>query len=82
MSNLKEVKHHYLSYLLRVWQAGNPESPVWVASLEDPHSHQIILFKTLDALWQHLLQTTGFLNEGSANEPEPKAPNTNKGDLT
>lgn len=50
------MKRNYLSYLLRVWQTGSAESPSWVASLEDPHSHQTTHFNSLNALVQYLLQ--------------------------
>lgn len=52
------VKRNYLSYLLRIWQTGSSESSNWVASLEDPHSHQVIHFKNLEALLLFLQQTT------------------------
>lgn len=52
------MKRNYLSYLLRVWQTGSAESPKWVASLEDPHSHQVTHFSSLDALLQYLNQST------------------------
>jgi len=52
------VKTNYLSYLLRVWQTGNPESSKLVASLEDPHSHQVMHFGSLETLMQYLLQIT------------------------
>jgi hypothetical protein len=44
----------YHSYLLRLWQAGQAEKPTWKASLEDPHTHQVIGFDTLKALYDHL----------------------------
>lgn len=55
---LRLVKRHYLSYLLRIWQTSSAESPKWVASLEDPHSHQVTHFGSLDALLQYLLRST------------------------
>jgi hypothetical protein len=62
------VKRNYLSYLLRVWQTGEPESPAWVASLEKPLSHQIIHFNSLAALFQYLQQTTQDLKQDKAQD--------------
>jgi hypothetical protein len=44
----------YHSYLLRLWQAGPADNPSWRASLEDPHTHQLIGFDSIDALYDHL----------------------------
>ena len=44
----------YHSYLLRIWHAGPSESTVWRASLEDPHTHQLTGFDSLDALFDYL----------------------------
>jgi len=60
------VKRNYLSYLLRVWQTGSAESPKWVASLEDPHSHQVTHFSSLDALLAFLQSSTGVEGERTA----------------
>ena len=46
----------YHSYLLRLWQAGPADKPAWRASLEDPHTHQVIGFDTLKALCDHLIE--------------------------
>jgi hypothetical protein len=49
------VRLNYLSYLLRIWQtSGKP--PTWVASLEDPHTHEVTQFTSLEALLPFLLQ--------------------------
>jgi hypothetical protein len=44
----------YHSYLLRLWQAGPADNPTWRASLEDPHTHQVIGFDTIEALCTYL----------------------------
>jgi hypothetical protein len=44
----------YHSFLLRIWQAGPAENMVWRASLEDPHTHRLIGFDNLDALFEYL----------------------------
>lgn len=59
------MKRNYLSYLLRVWHTGSEESPNWVASLEDPHSHQVTHFKSLNALLEYLQQSTHLGELGS-----------------
>lgn len=61
----------YYSYLLRVWQAGSPEIPVWRASLEDPHDHHLTAFANLEALFDYLRR----LDETSpAQLQAPRAP--------
>ena len=32
----------YHSYLLRVWQSDERGQPVWLASLEDPHTRRVL----------------------------------------
>jgi hypothetical protein len=46
-------QERYLSYLLRVWQEGG-EPPLWRASLESPHSHEVRSFAGLDELFSFL----------------------------
>jgi hypothetical protein len=44
----------YLSYLLRLWQEGSDQPPLWRASLETPHSHEQQAFAGLDELFAFL----------------------------
>jgi hypothetical protein len=44
----------YRSFLLRLWQAGTPETPVWRASLEDPRTSQVVGFDNLEKLCGYL----------------------------
>jgi hypothetical protein len=55
----------YHSYLLRLWQTGPADNPIWRASLEDPHTHQLIGFESLTALCEHL---AAFDNERPAKK--------------
>lgn len=48
------MKRPYRSYLLRLWQSGPPEDPTWLASLEDPHTRQVIAFSHPHALWEFI----------------------------
>jgi hypothetical protein len=50
---------HYHAYLLRLWQTGSPDDPAWRASLEDPHTRQVIGFGSLDALLEYLRHFVG-----------------------
>ncbi len=52
------VKHNYLSYLLRIWQSDAPDEATWVASLENPHTHQMLHFNNLDELAKFLRAST------------------------
>jgi hypothetical protein len=48
----------YLAYLLRMWQSGDPDHPVWLASLEDPHTRHVIYFHDLADLCSFLVEET------------------------
>lgn len=56
------MSKHYVSFLLRLWQADSPDNPGWLASLEDPHTRQVITFKNVEALWKFVksLMTNGI----------------------
>ena len=45
----------YFSYLLRIWLQIDSETPVWRASLEDPHTRKVIQFPQL-AEWEAYLE--------------------------
>jgi hypothetical protein len=49
----------YLSYLLRLWQAGSPGRVVWRASLESVQSGERLAFANLEALFERLRAETG-----------------------
>jgi hypothetical protein len=44
----------YLSYLLRLWLAGNNDPPEWRLALIDPQTGERIGFASLDALTDYL----------------------------
>jgi hypothetical protein len=48
------MNRSYHSYLLRVWQSDERGQPVWLASLEDPHTRRILHFNSLEELWRFL----------------------------
>lgn len=48
----------YLSYLLRLWRAGDAEKPVWRASLESPHTGERRGFASLADLFSFLENET------------------------
>jgi hypothetical protein len=60
------MKPIYRSFLLRLWQAGTPDKPVWRASLEDPRTRQVIGFDNLEVLIEYLQ----LLKSKSDNIPE------------
>ncbi len=48
----------YVSFLLRIWQVSDASEDTWRASLEDPHTHQLIVFRSLDMLVHYLEEQT------------------------
>jgi len=48
----------YLAYMLRLWQMGSGEEPVWRASLESPHTGERRGFPSLEALVAFLEEYT------------------------
>lgn len=48
----------YFSFLLRLWQAGNPQNPLWAASLEDPHTHEVFCFPNIESLFDFVHHLT------------------------
>jgi hypothetical protein len=63
---------HYHAYLLRLWQTGSSENPLWRASLEDPHTHILQGFNDLDALCAHLYVLTQTQRKPGAKNPVQK----------
>jgi len=59
MSNECDKSPTYLSYMLRLWQAGSRSGkPVWRASLENPHTGERLAFDGVEALVAFLAETT------------------------
>lgn len=44
----------YIAFLLRLWQTGEGDQGNWLASLEDPHTHQVTGFENLVGLYEYL----------------------------
>ncbi len=60
----------YFAFLLRLWQSGNQEGMEWRASLEDPFSHKVTGFSSLDSLCTYL---RGLIDAKSAPGEEKLA---------
>ena len=59
MSNECDRSPTYLSYMLRLWQAGSRDGKsVWRASLEDPHTGERLAFGGVEALVAFLAEKT------------------------
>ena len=56
----------YISYLLRIWQASDASENTWRASLEDPHTRQLVVFRSLEQLICYLEEK--ITKPGKANE--------------
>ena len=63
----------YFAYLLRLWQINSPDSPTWRASLENPHTHEITGFSSIQALCEHL-QNHHFIIGDALTSPEEAEP--------
>jgi hypothetical protein len=55
---MKPGKHHYLSYLLRLWFVKQNGGGIWRASLEDPHTGTRSGFADMEALMHFLEKQT------------------------
>jgi hypothetical protein len=60
--NVSNVSRYH-SFLLRIWCVGDAEHAAWRASLEDPHTRQVLAFDSRAALCDFLLRL-GDANEG------------------
>ena len=58
-------KRRYLSYLLRLWQEGADDPPLWRASLERPQGGDRLYFASLADLFALLEKETGSGSPGS-----------------
>ncbi len=62
--NISQKQSSYHSYLLRLWQVENGFLPeqAWRASLENPHTGEILKFSSLENLFE-------FLADQCRNDP-------------
>jgi len=58
-------KRGYLSYLLRLWQQGGGEQPLWRASLEGPQGGERLGFASLEDLYAYLDAQTRSSSSGT-----------------
>lgn len=63
------MKKDYFSYLLRLWPAKSGETPVWRASLEDPHTGRQMVFASLERLFAFLVDQC-ILGEPPEGSPD------------
>ena len=56
-----DQQSQYLSYLLRLWQEGSGDPPLWRASLESPQREEPQRFAGLDELFAYLRERTGMV---------------------
>jgi hypothetical protein len=56
-------RQHYLSYLLRLWQASEGDTQVWRASLDSPGTRERQGFASLEDLFDFLQAQTGSQSE-------------------
>ncbi len=60
-------KRDYVSYLLRLWRDSREEG-LWRASVEDPRTGERRGFADLEALFEHLRQSTGLAEETATEQ--------------
>ena len=66
----------YFSYLVRLWNAGSDDAPVWRASLEEPHTGERHSFPDVKSLCMFLKEQ---VHTGSSQDEEPQAPSGDVG---
>ena len=80
MDNEHSSRTSYLAYMLRLWRAGSHNGlAVWRASLENPHTGELITFGDANALFDFLVERTNSLAEtadASGNAYPPTAGGT------
>jgi len=68
----------YQAYLLRLWQSGTAEGPVWRASVESPKTGERRAFASLEQLFRFLEEELGKrpsrtqLGDGEENAQETR----------
>ena len=48
------MANHYVAIMLRLWSLGEAETLLWRASLEDPHTGQVMAFSGFDEMVAYL----------------------------
>ena len=48
------MTEQYFSFLLRLWHTSMQDQSIWRVTLENPHTHEIIGFDSLEALFVYL----------------------------
>ena len=48
------MKDRYYSFLLRIWESGAPEDPVWRVSIENTRTREMVGFDSLGGLFEYL----------------------------
>ncbi len=60
----------YFSYLLRVWCIVRDGEPVWMASLDDPHTGQRSSFVGLENLFAFLRRHASEVSDQNPQDPK------------
>ncbi len=60
----------YLSYLLRLWRAGDGKRPMWRASLKSTHTGEQAGFANLEDLFHFLRIQTGTVPSADGDRQE------------
>jgi len=65
-----EERRDYLSYLLRLWRAGDGKRPTWRASLKSAHTGEQVSFANLEDLFHFLRIQTGTVPSADGDTQE------------
>jgi hypothetical protein len=52
------MSYHYAAYMLRLWQVGEGERAPWRASLEDPHTGELLAFASMESFLTYIKALT------------------------
>ena len=73
-------RSHYIAYMLRLWQAGSEDAPVWRASLESTRTGERLVFANLDTLFAFLRDHSTLSHDqdafGANPSHDPVAPSS------
>ena len=67
-------QRRHLSYLLRLWPVHQQDQTAWRASLENPHTGELLGFATLERLFAFLEDQTSMASDEKASPPNPGYP--------
>jgi hypothetical protein len=62
------MKKRYHSFLLRIWESGVPENPIWRISLENTMTREMIGFDSVEEMIEFLCSTLNATQDTSLSD--------------